>query len=356
MNCQWPAACLVFHFHFILVRIYFCFADAHLARLEGALCSNGSPLADSFVVLSSELPSSQSLSAPVPEAPSASASNMDNQVRLFTKITEIASNRTSVDFPLCQSCADATVSELDRRLREAEEECVAYEACLSQLHAAASANVASDQPASQGDSELGLLQAQEEALTARLVELRAESAAQRLEARRLDRECARMDEVEQLLFDEYHSFTLELGQLSSEHAALQRSVLVAGDRLERLKRVNVYDDAFYISTDGHFGTINGLRLGTLPSSQPVDWNEINAALGHTCLLLATLARRCSFKFTKCGVFPAHSVLGTTAATHESAVHFCLSRIVYLFLNSLVFVRADCIVVSPFSGPTPHPPN
>ncbi len=297
IDCQRRLLCVFLIFS--LVRFYFIFADTLLARLEGALLSDGSPLADSFVVLPSELPSSQSLPAPALEASTVSASNMDNQVRLFTKITEIASNRTSVDFPLCQSCADATVCELDRRLREAEEECAAYETCLHELLAATSANDASDQPTLQGDSELGLLQAQEEALTARLVELRAESAAQHLEAHRLDRECARMDEMEQLLFDEYHSFTLELGQLSSEHAALQRSVLVAGDRFERLKRVNVYDDAFHISTDGHFGTINGLRLGTLPSSQPVDWNEINAALGHTCLLLATLARRCSFKFTKC---------------------------------------------------------
>ena len=250
---------------------------------------------------------------------------MDNQVRLFTKIAEIASNRTSVDFPLCQSCTDAAVAELDRRLREAEEECAAYETCLAQLHAAAaSADDASDRPSAHGDSsEPGLLQAQEEALTARLVELRAESAAQRLEARRLDQECARMDEMEQLLFDEYHSFTLELGQLSSEHAALQRSVLVAGDRFERLKRVNVYDDAFHISTDGHFGTINGLRLGTLPSSQPVDWNEINAALGHTCLLLATLARRCSFKFTKCVVFLFCRVFGSASAVHTCSVDLYL---------------------------------
>jgi beclin 1 len=72
---------------------------------------------------------------------------------------------------------------------------------------------------------------------------------------------------------------------------------MATEQLERLKRANVFDDAFHIHFDGHFGTINGLRLGTLPS-QKVEWTEINAALGQACLLLAALARRCGFKFTK----------------------------------------------------------
>jgi hypothetical protein len=49
--------------------------------------------------------------------------------------------------------------------------------------------------------------------------------------------------------------------------------------------------------DGHFGTINGLRLGRLPAI-PVDWNEINAAWGYTLLLLHILAVRQRFSFVK----------------------------------------------------------
>ena len=35
--------------------------------------------------------------------------------------------------------------------------------------------------------------------------------------------------------------------------------------LEKLERTNVYNDAFCIGHDGAFGTINGLRLGRVPS-------------------------------------------------------------------------------------------
>jgi beclin 1 len=128
--------------------------------------------------------------------------------------------------------------------------------------------------------------------------LKAERLSLRSEHERLVSEISNLDEAELRLFEEYHKFSIDLDHLSGEHLSLQNSLLASTDRLERLKRVNVFDDTFHISTDGHFGTINGFRLGTLPGSQPVEWNEINAALGHSCLLLATLAKRCSFKFSK----------------------------------------------------------
>jgi len=42
----------------------------------------------------------------------------------------------------------------------------------------------------------------------------------------------------------------------------------------RLKRTNVFDDAFHIYYDGHFGTINGFRLGRL-QSQPVSAGRLS---------------------------------------------------------------------------------
>ena len=45
---------------------------------------------------------------------------------------------------------------------------------------------------------------------------------------------------------------------------------------------------FFIWHSGKFATINGFRLGKL-ATVPVDWPEINAALGLAALLLATIA-------------------------------------------------------------------
>lgn len=75
--------------------------------------------------------------------------------------------------------------------------------------------------------------------------------------------------------------------------------------LRRLQRYNVYNDVFHIWHDGLFGTINGLRLGRLPS-KPVEWVEINAALGQAVLLLATIAERANFEFTRNKLIPRGS--------------------------------------------------
>jgi beclin 1 len=72
-----------------------------------------------------------------------------------------------------------------------------------------------------------------------------------------------------------------------------------------LRRTNIYDDAFHISYDGHFGTINGFRLGRLPS-QHVDWYETNAALGQVVLLVQTIGKQMGFEFKSSKPVPCGS--------------------------------------------------
>ena len=60
-----------------------------------------------------------------------------------------------------------------------------------------------------------------------------------------------------------------------------------------------------ISHDGHFGTINGLRFGKLPTF-PVEWNEINAACGQALFLLDSLAKKCNYAFKSYNLIPLGS--------------------------------------------------
>lgn len=79
----------------------------------------------------------------------------------------------------------------------------------------------------------------------------------------------------------------------------------AKEQIDKYKITDVYNDTFHIWHEGHFGTINGFRLGRLPS-QPVDWNEINAAWGQATLLLYTIAKKCNFKFSTYRLLPIGS--------------------------------------------------
>lgn len=66
-------------------------------------------------------------------------------------------------------------------------------------------------------------------------------------------------------------------------AALSRAAL------EDLRCRRMLDEGFRIARTGPFATINGCRLGRT-AREPVSWPEINAALGHTALLVATLIK------------------------------------------------------------------
>jgi len=115
------------------------------------------------------------------------------------------------------------------------------------------------------------------------------------------------------------TYELQAGALRDRTRAVETRLAHDAKELEKLQKTNVYsqsralssslplrrqanlavlvfaDDAFCIGQEDGFGTINGLRLGRLPNT-PVDWPEINAAWGHTLLLLHTIARKFGFTF------------------------------------------------------------
>lgn len=113
----------------------------------------------------------------------------------------------------------------------------------------------------------------------------------------MDDESARLNDLEGAFWREYEGYTLDLLQLTEQQTHVKQQIRHASDALDRLKRTNVFDDAFHISHDGHFATINGFRLGRLPA-QPVEWAETSAALGQVMLLLHTMARHTGYKFKK----------------------------------------------------------
>ena len=68
---------------------------------------------------------------------------------------------------------------------------------------------------------------------------------------------------------------------------------------------NVINDAFHVWYAGPFATINGFRLGNLPF-RPIEWTEINAALGQAVLAVATVATRAKYEFKKYDLMPLGS--------------------------------------------------
>lgn len=154
-------------------------------------------------------------------------------------------------------------------------------------------------------AEVGVLQGEEEELERELAEVEAQRELVRRESAMLATESKRIGMIEERYWENYNAYQRELQTYQEARDALKMQIIFTDSQLHKLMKTNVYNDTFHIWHDGHFGTINNFRLGRLPS-QPVDWNEINAAWGQAALLLQTMAERLRFRFSSYVIHPMGS--------------------------------------------------
>ncbi|KAJ5291005.1 hypothetical protein N7478_000256 [Penicillium angulare] len=214
-----------------------------------------------------------------------------SQIERTTRLFEIVSARSDIDHPICVECTDMLVEAMQKRLAGATKERDAYISFLRSLNS----TVPTTEELEAADKSLKeSLEAEKEAF-AELEALEREKSDLDKEIAGLEEESQQLDEEEQAFWRARNGFTLTLAEFQTERDALNMRYDHDSQQLERLQRTNVYNDAFCIGHDGYFGTINGLRLGRL-ANPSVEWPEINAAWGQTCLLLATIAERLGFQF------------------------------------------------------------
>lgn len=76
-------------------------------------------------------------------------------------------------------------------------------------------------------------------------------------------------------------------------------------QMKKFMQINAINDAFYIWYSGSFATINNFRLGNL-TLKPIDWTEINAALGQAVLAVTIIAFKANISFKKYILIPMGS--------------------------------------------------
>ena len=219
------------------------------------------------------------------------AGSLSDALETTNRMFEILSSRSDIDHPICTECTELLVDGLGKRLAVATRERDAYVDYLRR----ANSSVPSPGELRSARSALSTAQAAEAAALAELESLEREKAS--LDAALASEEAAsrECDASEHAFWHERNTFAISLSRFTSDRDALLARHAHDADVLTGLQRRSVYNDTFNITHDNHFATINGLRLGRL-ASPFVDWPELNAAWGQTCLLLATLAERLAFKF------------------------------------------------------------
>lgn len=206
---------------------------------------------------------------------------------------------------------DGLLDELDLRLREIEAENKASETFLQKFSAAAEAE-GGDAAVAAAEAELAALQAEEATLLESISSISDERSKVADALTKQQAESDALDLEEEQHWKEFHEYERALHEFHTEQHGVEHQYQHAYEQLEKLKKTNVFNDAFHIWHDGHFGTINGYRLGRLPSV-PVEWNEINAAWGQTVLLLHTMASKLKYRFARYRLVPngSHSRLEKT---------------------------------------------
>ncbi len=217
---------------------------------------------------------------------SASGATVHSRLKAARELFDLASSGGRLDHPLCEECTDGLLEDMNSRLRQAEREAQAYQRHLQQM----------EKETEEGDSqveqlrrELEGLEAEEEGLVADLERLRGEQERAEEEFRSQTAARDRLEQEEIRYWKEYSRYKRELLSAEDDYRSLDCKLRYAQSQLERLRKMNVFNATFNIWHTGHFATINGFRLGRLPSV-PVEWAEINAAWGQTAFLLSSLAR------------------------------------------------------------------
>ena len=193
------------------------------------------------------------------------------------RLFEILSARSDIDHPICSECTELVLDSLQKKQATVVRERDAYVDFLK----GAQEDVPTEGEQAKTKRDLDQVQRREREALADLEALEAEKAKMEQEIVALDREAEELDKEEHQFWLARNSFVAELSAFQDERDSLQNRLTHDTKLLESLQRTNVYNDTFPVSHDGMYGTINGLRLGRLPD-HPVEWTEINAALGQDC--------------------------------------------------------------------------
>jgi beclin 1 len=290
---------------------------------------------------------------------SASADARGAHLALST-VFGMAKRASGIDLPLCQTCARRKVDALAPKLAAANAE------SFERLHVT---QVIESEVTRFERDHVDLV-----ALRERCVTLETNEAAMLAEldelARadvELEREEARIDEAERALLRLERAHVLECEAVVAERrtvsSRLARATVAlarADARVGELVSTSVYNDAFYIWHAGHFATINGHRLGRLPS-QPVEWRELNAAFGAAAAAVASvrLALGARFRDGRRLLGGGSYALVTDSSGHEMELYgsseLSLSRLFWYrrfdnglvaFLQCIADLEAHCQAIDP----------
>lgn len=257
---------------------------------------------DSFVVLST---SSGYNSNSLSNNEIANRSSLNYRLKVVNNIFDIISGKNEIDHPLCNDCAKILYEKLKQQLAKVKKENVFYQSYYNQFIS----DIENNEEESNNERDVGVEEEQINNLkekqksdfeTLEIMEIQLKELEK--EYSKLEQEAKELNELEKEVWKKANLIQLKMDEYNDYKESIEISLNQMSDKLNSLHMANGYNDTFRIEYDGPFGTINGFRLGRLPSHQ-IDLCEINAAFGQTLLLLYSLAKKADFQFKNYRLIP-----------------------------------------------------
>ncbi|XP_063953505.1 beclin-1-like [Lytechinus pictus] len=232
------------------------------------------------------------------ETASSRMESLSHRVKVASQLFDVMSGQSDIDHPLCEECTDSLLDQLDQQLKITEDECKHYRESLEKLTEAEGHGESNEDL----EKELLKLEEEEKEMIKQLEGIEQERRDIQEEMKKQQNEQQELKLEEERYWQDYNEYKRQLLEFQEEQRSVDNQLRYTQTQLERLNKTNVFNSTFHIWHNGHFGTINGFRLGRLPSV-PVEWSEINAAWGQTVLLLHSLARKMNFTFQRYRLVP-----------------------------------------------------
>ncbi|KAG1054547.1 hypothetical protein G6F46_002163 [Rhizopus delemar] len=242
--------------------------------------------------------------------------SLSHRLKVANRLFDIMSSQSNVDHPLCQECTDMLLEALEKQLEDVSRERDCYIEFMKKVKDSRLSNEEEQELRKQ----LEELQLAEEEASAELQKLQEEEKRLEKELEGLENQVERLDDEEDEFWEKCNEYQLNLDTFQNERDSINLKYDHDVKQYDKLQKTVVYNDAFCISHDGPFGTINGFRLGRL-STHPVEWNEINAAWGQTLLLLYTIANKLKFQFQNYRLVPMGSFSRVEKVGGDSVISY-----------------------------------
>lgn len=225
---------------------------------------------------------------------------LSTQIVRLSKLFEIMSTSDSnIDYPICQDCCNILIKRLKTDYEKAIKERDLYYQFLKRLEKQNNGGLEKrtlDDKKKEYEMEGKKLDDERDQLLQELLKKEAEEEE-------LDEEIAKLTEkVKTLENDKMQDLKLKNAEewnamkVKNDIQSLHYQYETELNRLDQLRKTNIYNESFRISHLGPFATINELRLGSYEDCK-VSHNEINAALGQVILLLVTITNNLNIKLS-----------------------------------------------------------